>query len=202
VRRVPRCGGKTHNYRKGYDLFVNLVSDYLFNKGKHFQNFHINVLHSDFKDSSYVEPWYSQYPISSGMHDFKQSTLDILLQKNPSVPTINVITESMTIGERITTWENAYALLDDEYARADKAGQSIYRTCGYWDKDKHKVLVFGNIEGRRKLKNKNAIDISFLEFQEFYKDVDKHGFTTKYPASGYNDQKFLQKTLSIMQMSI
>jgi|LakMenEpi03Aug12_release.lakeMendotaPanAssembly.Ray.scaffolds.fasta_scaffold160728_1 hypothetical protein len=202
VRRVPRCGGKTHNYRKGYDLFVNLVSDYLFNKGKHFQNFHINVLHSDFKDSSYVEPWYSQYPISSGMHDFKQSTLDILLQKNPSVPTINVITESMTIGERITTWENAYALLDDEYARADKAGQSIYRTCGYWDKDKHKVLVFGNIEGRRKLKNKNAIDISFLEFQEFYKDVDKHGFTTKYPASGYNDQKTRELTKRPVKLAI
>lgn len=189
VRRVPRCGGKNHNFRKGYDLYVNLVSDYLFNKGKHFQNFHLNVLHSDFKDSSYVEPWYSQFPISSGMHDFKQSTLDILLQKNPSVPTINIITESMTIGERITTWENTYALLDDEFARADKAGQSIYRTCGYWDKDKHKVLVFGNIEGRRKTSKSVTYDMSFLEFQDYYKDVNEFGFTKKYPASGYNDQK-------------
>jgi hypothetical protein len=202
VRRVPRCGGKKHNSRKGYDLYVNLVSDYLFNKGKHFQNFHINVLHSDFKDSSYVEPWYSQYPISSGMQDFKQSTLDILLQKTPSVPTINIITESMTIGERITTWENTYALLDDEFARADKAGQSIYRTCGYWDRNKHKVLVFGNIEGRRKLTKKIANDISFLEFQEFYKDVEKHGFTTKYPSSGYNEQKTREFTKRPVKLAI
>lgn len=202
VRRVPRCGGKKHNSRKGYDLYVNLVSDYLFNKGKHFQNFHINVLHSDFKDSSYVESWYSQYPISSGMQDFKQSTLDILLQKKPSVPTINIITESMTIGERITTWENTYALFDDEFARADKAGQSIYRTCGYWDKDKHKVLVFGNIEGRRKLAKKIANDISFLEFQEFYKDVEKYGFTTKYPSSGYNEEKTREFTKRPVKLAI
>jgi len=202
VRRVPRCGGKKHISRKGYDLYVNLVSDYLFNKGKHFQNFHINVLHSDFKDSSYVESWYSQYPISSGMQDFKQSTLDILLQKKPSVPTINIITESMTIGERITTWENTYALFDDEFARADKAGQSIYRTCGYWDKDKHKVLVFGNIEGRRKLAKKIANDISFLEFQEFYKDVEKYGFTTKYPSSGYNEEKTREFTKRPVKLAI
>lgn len=200
VRRIPRCGGKSHNFRKGYEIYVNLVSNYLFNKGKQFQNFHINVLHSDFKDSSYVEPWYTQYPISSGFHDFKQSTLDMLLQKNPSVPTINIITESMTIGERITTWENTYALLDDEFARADKAGQSIYRTCGYWDKEKHKVLVFGNIEGRRKLKNKNANDISFLDFKTFYDEVSLYGFTTKYPASGYNVEKtriFTKRTVKL-----
>jgi len=200
VRRVPRCGGKTHNFRKGYELYVMLVSDYLFNKGKQFQNFHINVLHSDFKDSSYVEPWYTQYPISWGLHDFKQSTLDLLLQKNPIIPTINIITESMTIGERITTWENTYALFDEEYARADKAGQSIYRTCGYWDKEKHKVLVFGNIEGRRKLKNKNANDISFLEYQTYYQEVAKYGFTTQYPSSCYNKQKtrdFVKKPVRV-----
>lgn len=191
VRRVPRCGGKNYNGRKGYELYVKLVSNFLFSKGKAFEDFHINVLHSDFRtvDFTPVETWYTQYPISRGSFDSKQSTLDLLLQKKPTKPTINVITESMTIGERITTWENTYAMIDAEFARADVAGQSIYRTCGYWDKNKHKVLVFANIEGRRKTLKAFTNDLSFMEFQEYYKDIEKYRLSAKYPSSGYNEQK-------------
>lgn len=191
VRRVPRCGGKNYNGRKGYELYVSLVSEFLFNKGKAFEDFNINVLHSDFRTVDFipVETWYTQYPISRGSFNVKQSTLDLLLQKNPAKPTINVITESMTIGERITTWENTFAMVDAEFARADVAGQSIYRTCGYWDKDKHKILVYANIEGRRKTPKSFTNDLSFLEFNEYYQDIHKYGFSTKYPSSGYNEQK-------------
>jgi len=188
VRRVPRCGGKNYNGFKGYQLYVKLASEFLFNKGQSFQNFHINVLHSDFRtvDFNAVETWYTQHPISKGDESNKQSTLDMLLRKNPKVPTINIITESMTIGERITTWEHVYAMLDSEFARADVAGQSIYRTCGYWDKEKHKVLVYANIEGRRKNAAKGVNDMSFIGFQAYYKDIESFGHSEIYPSSGYN----------------
>jgi hypothetical protein len=189
VRRVPRCGGKNYNGVKGYQLYVKLASEFLFNQGQAFQNFHINVLHSDFRtvDFNAVETWYTQYPISKGAEENnKQSTLDMILQKNPTVPTINIITESMTIGERITTWEHVYAMIDSEFARADVAGQSIYRTCGYWDKEKHKVKVYANIEGRRKTAAKGVTDMSFIGFQEYYKDIDTFGHSEYYPSSGYN----------------